>query len=153
MNYLPYFYFCLVFGMLLSKISSQKAIDNSNHRPLVYASLIILTLTMISFLFLSTGMHMLIAGFFFGLGYGILQPLFQSFVTGTTPAPQRGIANSTYMLSYDVGIGVGSLLMGFAQETIGLSVGFALTSIAYIAGGIMYITRVNHYYHQLTNAD
>lgn len=153
MNYLPYFYFCLVFGMILSKISTQKAIDNSNHRPLVYASLIILTLTMISFLFLSTGMHMLIAGFFFGLGYGILQPLFQSFVTGTTPAPRRGIANSTYMLSYDVGIGVGSLLMGFAQETIGLSVGFALTSIAYIAGGIMYITRVNHYYHQLTTAD
>lgn len=64
MNYLPYFYFCLVFGMILSKISTQKAIDNSNHRPLVYASLIILTLTMISFLFLSTGMHMLIAGFF-----------------------------------------------------------------------------------------
>lgn len=64
MNYLPYFYFCLVFGMLLSKISTQKAIDNGNHRPLVYASLIILTLTMISFLFLSTGMHMLIAGFF-----------------------------------------------------------------------------------------
>ena len=87
------------------------------------------------------------------MGYGILQPLFQSFVTGTTPAPQRGIANSTYMLSYDVGIGIGSLLMGFAQETIGLSVGFALTSIAYIAGGIMYITRVNHYYHQLTTAD
>ena len=110
MEYLPYFYICLVVGMLLSKTSTQKVIDAGKHRPLVYASLVVLILTMISFLFLTTGAHLLAAGFFFGLGYGILQPLFQSFVTGTTPAPQRGVANSTYMLSYDIGIGIGSLL-------------------------------------------
>lgn len=92
---------------------------------------------------------MLLAGFFFGLGYGILQPLFQSFVTGTTPAPQRGVANATYMLSYDVGIGIGSLLMGFMQESIGLPAGFALTAIAYVVGGILYITYVDGYYRKL----
>lgn len=149
MEYLPYFYICLVVGMLLSKMSTQKVIDAGNHRPLVYASLVVLILTMISFLFLNTGMHMLIAGFFFGLGYGILQPLFQSFVTGTTPAPQRGVANSTYMLSYDIGIGIGSLLMGFMQESIGLTTGFALTAIAYVVGGIVYIAYVDHYYRRL----
>ena len=149
MEYLPYFYICLVVGMLLSKMSTPKVIDAGNHRPLVYASLVVLILTMISFLFLNTGMHMLIAGFFFGLGYGILQPLFQSFVTGTTPAPQRGVANSTYMLSYDIGIGIGSLLMGFMQESIGLTTGFALTAIAYVVGGIVYIAYVDHYYRRL----
>ena len=104
---------------------------------------------MASYLFLSTGVHMLIAGYFFGLGYGILQPLFQSFVTGTTPAPKRGVANATYMLSYDVGIGIGSLLMGCLQETIGLPTGFALTAIAYVIGGIIYIIHVDGYYHKL----
>ena len=104
---------------------------------------------MISFLFLTTGAHLLAAGFFFGLGYGILQPLFQSFVTGTTPAPQRGVANSTYMLSYDIGIGIGSLLMGFMQESIGLTTGFALTAIAYVVGGIVYLTFVDGYYRRL----
>ena len=115
-DYLPYFYIFLVIGMLASKLSTQKMIDAGNHRVLVYVSLVILVLTMISYLFMTTGIHLLIAGIFFGLGYGILQPLFQSFVTGTTPAPQRGVANATYMLSYDVGIGIGSLLMGFMQE-------------------------------------
>ena len=147
--FLPYFYICLVAGMLLSKLSTQKKIDANEHRSLVYVSLAILIITMASYLFLTTGVHMLLAGFFFGLGYGILQPLFQSFVTGTTPAPQRGVANATYMLSYDVGIGIGSLLMGFMQESIGLPVGFALTAIAYIIGGIIYVAHVDRYYHKM----
>ncbi len=151
-DYLPYFYIFLVIGMLASKLSTQKMIDAGNHRVLVYVSLVILVLTMISYLFMTTGIHLLIAGIFFGLGYGILQPLFQSFVTGTTPAPQRGVANASYMLSYDVGIGIGSLLMGFMQESIGLSVGFALTAIAYVIGAIIYSIHVEKYYHGLRHS-
>lgn len=144
--WLPYFYITLVVGMLASKLSTQKMIDAGKHRVLVYISLLILVVTMISFIWLETGVHLLLAGFFFGIGYGILQPLFQAFVTGTTPAPQRGLANATYMLSYDIGIGIGSLLMGFLQESIGLSKGFALTAIAYVVGGIVYIAYVDKYY-------
>lgn len=146
---LPYFYIFLVAGMLLSKLSTQKMIDAGKHRILVYGSLLILILTMLSYVFLSTGVHLLAAGFFFGLGYGILQPLFQSFVTGTTPAPQRGVANATYLLSYDVGIGIGSLLMGFMQESIGLSNGFALTAVSYVIGGLIYVCYVDRYYRKL----
>lgn len=111
-------------------------IDAGRHKILVCLSLIVLILTMLSYLFMTTGIHLLVSGFLFGLGYGILQPLFQSFVTGTTDAPKRGVANATYMLSYDIGIGIGSLLMGFLQETLGLPVGFALTAIAYIVDSV-----------------
>ena len=150
--YLPYFYIFLVAGMLVSKLSTQKLIDAGKHRILVYASLVVLVVTMISFLFLSTGVHLLAAGFFFGLGYGILQPLFQAFVTGTTLAPKRGVANATYMLSYDIGIGIGSLLMGFMQESIGLTTGFAVTAIAYLVGGAVYALYVDRYYNRLKTA-
>lgn len=149
MSFLPYFYICLVIGMLISKISTQKMIDAGKHRVLVYISLIILIVTMASYLFLASGIHLLAAGFFFGLGYGILQPLFQSFVTGTTPAPKRGVANATYLLSYDIGIGIGSLLMGFLQEPIGLQRGFALTAVAYVVGGIIYLVYSDGYYRKL----
>ena len=151
MDFLPYFYICLVVGMLASKLSTQRLIDAGNHRILVYISLALLVLTMVSYLFLSTGVHLLLDVIFFGIGYGILQPLFQSFVTGTTPAPKRGVANATYMLSYDVGIGIGSLLMGCLQEPIGLPVGFALTAIAYVIGGVIYAVYVDRYYHRLTS--
>lgn len=148
---LPFFYICLVVGMLLSKLSTQKMIDAGKHRVLVYVSLVILVVTMVSYQFLETGAHLLIAGFFFGIGYGILQPLFQAFVTGTTPAPKRGVANATYLLSYDIGIGIGSLLMGFLQESIGLTTGFAITAVAYVIGGIIYVVYIDKYYSKLKN--
>lgn len=151
--YLPYFYIFLVLGMLVSKLSTQKMIDVGRHKILVCLSLIVLILTMLSYLFMTTGIHLLVSGFLFGLGYGILQPLFQSFVTGTTDAPKRGVANATYMLSYDIGIGIGSLLMGFLQETLGLPVGFALTAIAYIVGAAVYLFYVDGYYRRLKKSD
>ena len=148
----PYFYISLVAGMLLSKFSTQKMIDSGKHKPLVLLSLIVLAATMASYYFLSTAGHLLVAGFFLGVGYGILQPLFQSFVTGTTPAPNRGAANATYLLSYDIGIGIGSLAMGFFQESIGLSVGFAVTAVAYVISGVLYLGYVDGYYRKLSDA-
>lgn len=88
---LPYFYICLVIGMVVSKISTQKTIDSGKHLLLVCAGLVILIFTMISYINLNSSVHLLVAGFLFGVGYGILQPLFQIFVTGTTPREKRGL--------------------------------------------------------------
>jgi len=148
-NVSPYFYICLVAGMLISKLSTQRMIDAGRHKILVVISLIVLIVTMASYYFLQTAVHFLLAGFLFGLGYGVLQPLFQSFVTGTTPGPKRGAANATYLLSYDIGIGIGSLLMGFCQGSIGLAAGFALTAIAYVVGGFIYLFYIDQYYVRL----
>lgn len=150
MSVIPYFYVFLVVGMLLSKFSTQKMIDNGKHKILVVISLIILFFTIVSYYFMQTSIHLLLAGLLLGLGYGVLQPLFQSFVTATTPAPKRGTANATYLLSYDIGIGIGSLVMGMFQESIGLSAGFAITSLALIIGGIIYAVYTDKYYTKLS---
>lgn len=146
---IPYFYIFLVAGMLISKFSTQKIIDAGKHKILVVVSLIVLLVTMGSYYFMETAVHLLLAGFLLGLGYGILQPLFQAFVTGTTPASKRGTANATYLLSYDIGIGIGSFVMGMFQESIGLSAGFAVTAAAYLIGGIIYAVYVDRYYVKL----
>lgn len=145
----PYFYIFLVAGMLISKFSTQKMIDGGKHKILVVISLIVLLFTMGSYFFMESEVHLLLAGLLLGLGYGVLQPLFQSFVTGTTPGPKRGTANATYLLSYDIGIGIGSFVMGLFQESIGLGTGFALTAVAYVIGGIIYAVYVDRYYAKL----
>jgi putative transporter len=145
----PYFYIFLVAGMLISKFSTQKMIDGGKHKILVVISLIVLLFTMGSYFLMESEVHLLLAGLLLGLGYGVLQPLFQSFVTGTTPGPKRGTANATYLLSYDIGIGIGSFVMGLFQESIGLGTGFALTAVAYVIGGIIYAVYVDRYYAKL----
>jgi len=147
----PFFYVFLVAGMLISKFSTQKMIDVGKHKILVVISLIVLLFTMISYIFMTSAFHLLLAGFLLGLGYGILQPLFQSFVTGTAPSSKRGAANATYLLSYDIGIGIGSLIMGIFQENIGLSTGFAVTAAAYIIGIILYVVYVDKHYSKLSS--
>jgi predicted MFS family arabinose efflux permease len=126
-------------------------IDAGKHTIFVVISLVVLIVTMISYYYMETAIHFLLAGFLFGLGYGILQPLFQSFVTGTAPAPKRGAANATYLLSYDIGIGIGSLIMGVFQENIGITKGMAVTAAAYIVGGLVYILYVDKYYSKLVH--
>lgn len=147
----PYFYICLVAGILISKLSTQRLIDAGKHRIFVVISLLLLLITMASYYFMTTAVHFLLAGFMFGLGYGILQPLFQSFVTGTTPAPKRGAANAAYLLSYDIGVGIGSLIMGIFQESIGLTAGLAVTAAAYIIGGLIYALYSDGYYSKLSS--
>ena len=43
--------------------------------------------------------------------------------------------------------------MGFMQESIGLSNGFALTVVAYIVGFIVYMLYVDKYYEKLKNKE
>ena len=149
MNILPYFYIVLVAGMLVAKFFTQKMVDAGKHRTLVTVTLVLLTATMISYIFMHSKLHMMIAAFIFGTGYGIMQPLFQSFVTGTTPPPMRGVANATYLLSYDIGIGIGAFAIGVLHELCGLLNGFAWTAVTYLAGGFMYICYVENYYQNL----
>lgn len=65
---IPYFYICLVSGMLISKFSTQKLIDAGKHKILVVISLIVLLLTMGSYYVMATAVHLLVAGFLLGLG-------------------------------------------------------------------------------------
>ena len=146
---IPYFYIFLVAGMLMSKFSTQKLVDAGKHRVLVGVSLLVLLFTMAGYYFMRTAFYLLLAGLLLGVGYGILQPLFQSFVTGTTPAPKRGAANATYLLSYDIGIGIGSFVMGMIHEEIGLSAGFSITAIAYLFGAVIYLLYTDKYYKKL----
>ena len=53
------------------------------------------------------------------------------------------------MLSYDIGIGIGSLLMGFMQESIGLTNGFAITAVFYVVGIVIFVAYVDGYYRKL----
>ena len=138
----PYFYIFLAAGMFLSKLSTQKMIDQGRHKILVVMSLMILIVTMGSYYFLNSTPSPAYGWVLLGIGYGLLQPLFQSFVTGTTPAPKRG----TYLLSYDIGIESALCSWAYYRESIGLSTGFAMTSVAYLIGGLIYLVYVEPYY-------
>ena len=54
-------------------------------------------------------------------------------------------ANATYMLSYDIGIGLGALLTGFLSEQIGIARSFAVTA-AFPVGALVYALYCDRYF-------
>lgn len=59
-----------------------------------------------------------------GLGNGHLFPAYQTMFINLAPHTQRGTANSTLLISWDLGMGLGILLGGVVSELIGYQVAF-----------------------------
>lgn len=59
-----------------------------------------------------------------GLGNGHMFPAYQTMFINLAPHTQRGTANSTLLISWDLGMGLGILLGGVVSELIGYQVAF-----------------------------
>ena len=79
-----------------------------------------------------------------GLGNGHMWPAFQNMTINVARNNQRGTANSTILISWDVGMGLGILLGGVVSEHLGYSAAFwtvALVNAIGVATFFMYTKR------------
>ena len=51
-----------------------------------------------------------------GVGFGTMFPAFNTLFVNLAPNSQRGTATSTYLTSWDVGIGIGLILGGYIAQ-------------------------------------
>ena len=63
-----------------------------------------------------------------GIGFGTMFPAYNTLFVNLAPNNQRGTATSTYLTSWDVGIGAGMLLGGYIAETRTLHTGIQFLS-------------------------
>ena len=74
------------------------------------------------------------AALIIGLGNGHLCPAYQTMFINLAPNSQRGTANSTYLTSWDAGVGLGVLVGGWAAEHIGYHGAFEIAAAVNAAG-------------------
>ena len=70
-----------------------------------------------------------------GLGNGHLWPAYQNMIINLGTNDQRGTANSTILISWDIGMGVGCLIGGVVTDWLGYSAAF-WTTVAINAVGV-----------------
>ncbi len=75
---------------------------------------------------------LLVAAAVYGLANGVVQPLVSASLMKSTPIPQRGKANALYMAASDIGLSIGSILMGTISTLAGLGPVFYIAS-AFVA--------------------
>ena len=131
-----YFMLCSV-GLILSRLQGSKALREGRvtHNAatgmvisLVGYTLFILmpTLTQCSMVNVQWSMFIGYYGsaLLIGLGNGHMWPAFQNMTINVATNKQRGTANSTILISWDIGMGLGILVGGIVAELISYSAAF-----------------------------
>lgn len=142
-----YFMLCSV-GLILSRLQGGKALRNGrvthNAAEGMVISLvgytIFILLPTISTLLPTPSSLLIFIGYYgsailIGLGNGHMWPAFQNMTINVAHNNQRGTANSTILISWDIGMGLGILVGGIVSELLGYSAAF-WTVVAVNATGV-----------------
>ena len=81
-----------------------------------------------------------------GLGNGHLWPAFQNMMISVAHHNERGTANSTILVSWDCGMGLGILVGGVIAELLGYSAAFWTVAIINLAGVTLYFVRTRQFF-------
>ncbi|HAM16822.1 MAG TPA: hypothetical protein DCP91_13420 [Eggerthellaceae bacterium] len=72
-----------------------------------------------------------------GLGIGTAMSTFQSMAVASVEPWRRGVATSTYMTAFDLGIAIGSLLGGFVVDAHGYAVMYFAMALSPLAASVL----------------
>ena len=81
-----------------------------------------------------------------GLGNGHLWPAFQNMMITMARHNERGTANSTILISWDVGMGLGVLVGGVIAELLGYSAAFWMVAFVNACGVLLYFVRTHQFF-------
>jgi MFS family permease len=141
------FFVCFAVTIFLSRLFAGRLFDKGHIFQLI---LVGLALTAVGILWLGYAMNpmqFLIAGMINGFGFGTLMPTCQAAINSMVRSSERGAANSTYLFSYDLGIGVGSLVIGFLLDKVSLGEIYRYSIfLVIISAGIFIFMAIPHYY-------
>ena len=127
-----YFMLCSI-GLILSRLQGSKALRAGRVTHNAAEGMVISLVGYTLFIFMPTlfaGNHIAImTGYYgsallIGLGNGHMWPAFQNMTINVARNNQRGTANSTILISWDIGMGLGILIGGIVAELLGYSAAF-----------------------------
>lgn len=79
------------------------------------------------------------AALIIGLGNGHMFPAFQTMYINLAPHTQRGTANSSLLISWDVGVGLGILIGGVVVEYFGYNASFWVSAVVNLLGVVGFV--------------
>ena len=160
-----YFLLCSV-GLIISRLQGGKALREGRltHNAgsgmvisLVGYTLFILMPTLSSLFTFHSSLFTLIgyygSALLIGLGNGHMWPAFQNMTICVAHNNQRGTANSTILISWDIGMGLGILLGGVIAEYLGYDASFWTVVIINAAGVATFFVATKAFFLQRRLSD
>ena len=142
-----YFMLCAI-GLMLSRLQGSKALRQGRVTHNASTGMLISLVGYLLFALLpliSTQNYELItmssyylSAILIGLGNGHMWPAFQNMTICVARNNQRGTANSTILVSWDVGMGLGILVGGIVAEVVGYQAAFWCVALVNALGVLLF---------------
>ncbi|EJL39168.1 MFS transporter [Brevibacillus agri] len=107
-----WFFLANALAMILIRPFSGKLYDRKGHIAVLPPGAIFVGVSLLLLSVTTSESLLLISAFFYGLGYGMIQPSIQAWMVKVVAPEQRGMANGLFFNSIDLGIAAGSMLLG-----------------------------------------
>lgn len=140
-------YFFLVYAVviLLSRPVTGRIMDQKGANIVMYPAFVVLAIGYLVLGQTNSGFMLLAAGVLIGFGYGNFQSISQALCIKLADEKNVGLATSTYFISLDFGLGVGSYILGTLVPLLGYSGLYSSMFILVTLGGIIYFLVYGRY--------
>ncbi|BCT89101.1 MFS transporter [Acinetobacter variabilis] len=129
MAYASLFFVVFAISMMSLRPITGKIYDRKGPQYVIYPALLIFSLGLFLLSQIQTLGGFLLAAVLIGIGFGSAQPCIQTLAIQRAPKHRIGYATSTFYTFYDVGIAVGSLLIGALIAAYSYQFAFILCSL------------------------
>ncbi|WP_318272275.1 MFS transporter [Jeotgalicoccus nanhaiensis] len=129
-----------VYGItvLLSRPITGPLLDRKGANIVMYPAIIMFAIGLAVISQASLTMAFLIAAALIGFGYGNIQSVTQALAIKVTPPERLGLANTTYFIALDLGLGFGPFLLGYIVPSLGYRGMYMTLAFVVLAGIIVY---------------
>ena len=140
-----YFMLCSL-GLMLSRLQGGKALRNGRLTHNAGEGMVISLIGYTLFVAMPNMIGYYGSALLIGLGNGHMWPAFQNMTINVAENNQRGTANSTILISWDIGMGLGILLGGVIAELAGYAAAFWMVVVVNAIGVIMFFSSTRQFF-------
>lgn len=143
-----YFFICLAIGVGTARLISGRLVDHGKIHLVSIISLVSLAISFAVFATVHTPIVFFACGLAIGIGFGVSVPAFQCLFVNVAPHQMRGTATSTYLTSFDFGMGIGMLSAGFIASHASLAMAFGAGAACCLLSLVVYLRLVRASYER-----
>jgi len=142
-----YFLLCSL-GLMASRLQGGKALRQGRLTHNAGSGMVISLIGYTMFILVPNGIGYYSSALLIGLGNGHMWPAFQNMTINVAHNNQRGTANSTILISWDVGMGLGILLGGVIAEFLGYGAAFWTVVVVNATGVLTFFLATKTFFLQ-----
>ena len=143
-----YFFICMAIGVGTARLISGRLVDHGKIHVVSIVSLVSLAISFSVFATVHTSFVFFACALAIGIGFGVSVPAFQCLFVNVAPHHMRGTATSTYLTSFDFGMGIGMLSAGFIATHTNLATAYGVGAVCCLLSLFVYIRLVKASYER-----